>query len=770
MLFRFEEEQGAVGKPEGRVLIHAVGGGDLGCPGTRDTGQVVPDYEGAPEATGKDRRPLRKIFEGLAEAGLTVSSVVLVGTTNREGIIAGRTFAEHAEEMRRSLISEPGLCGRRFAPDAVVVAAPAEPRLGATAATLRETLSGRRPEEIMVSSGSGAFAISAGALCAALHTRTRVRILHIDHPHRPYALDRPQDTDAYLRSWLLRHRFWDALADLEPEHRTRWQLLAARQAGDTTFAAALLEHGTPPPGIPTGTIAKFTELLPTAQAALFERLGRGEAADFGLLRSWYAEHLARLLRAEQARLPAPTKRMLQALVEALRVREPGEQEVGQSGLLRRAARELTADFGSAAVRMLRDDALTRMYTRAATHAAHLLPESENDGPLPGTLIQAADRWEREDPGVKLVDGTRRVGWPVLGSGDVLGLLAVGLELNGGHGDNEQAVRALLVALRRRRDLLPRPGRVRVRLLASPEAREIADRLARLAVETVDPDADIQVIENVTGDIETVRDKVIDALASGPPPTGRTGSHSLRDIDEIVVALNPGPAATNHGMIAAGVHWSLTAACPLIVAELTRLPDGRSQLTSGEPVLARLGADQVLAGLAASAARRLDLRTACRLLARGSHVLRRVLREVKQLQLDLYGPAPNTCSGSDRLALARKRLALIAYVSGTRPLPVAYLAVEVLRPAVFPWRAWSRVCQRVPALRELTSLAAHSLHGHAFDRKAAHGRVRDPASTPAVRKLLDQAIEQLQPSPDDDELLKNYKSVIESLDTIYRETC
>lgn len=757
-------------KPEGRVLIHAVGGGDLGCPGVGDTGQVVPDYEGDPAATGKSRRPLRKIFEGLTEAGLTISSIVLVGTTNREGTIAGRTFAEHAEEMRRRLTSDTGLCGKRFAPDAVVIAAPPEPRLAATSATLRDTLCGRRPEEIMVSSGSGAFAISAGALCAALHTGTRVRILHIDHPHKPYALDRPQDTDAYLRSWLLRHRFWDALADLEPEHHTVWQLLAARQAGDTTLAASLLERATPPPGIPIGTLRKFTEMLPTAQAALFERLGRGEAADFGMLRSWYAEHLARLVRAEQAKLPAATRKKLDDLVEALRVREPGEQEIGQSGLLRRAARELSADFGSAAVRMLRDEALTRMYTRAATHEAHLLPESQDGGPLPVTLIQAADRWERDDPGLKLVVGTKRVGWPVLGSGDVLGLLAVGLELDGRQSDNEQALRALLAALRRRRDLLPRPGRVCVRLLASPEASEIADRLARFATDTVAPDADIQVIGNVTGDIETVRDTVVDALASGPPPTGRTGSGSLRDIDEIVVALNPGPAATNHGMIAAGVRWSLTAACPLIVAELTRLPDGRSQLTNGEPVLARLGADQVLAGLAASAAGRLDLRTACRLLARGSHVLRRVQREVRRLQLDLYGPAPNTCSGSDRLALARKRLALIAYVSATRPLPVAYLAVEVLRPAVFPWHAWTRVCQRVPALRELTSLAAHSLHGHAFDRKAAHGRVRNPAGTAVVRKLLGQAIEQLQPSSDDDELLKNYKSVIESLETIYRETC
>jgi hypothetical protein len=756
-----------VGKPEGRLLIHAIGGGDLGFAGTGGVGRTVPDYEGSPDATGRDRRPLRKLFEGLAAEGLAVSSIMLVGTTNREGIIADRTFAQHAEEMRRRLTADAGLCGRRLEPHAIEVATPPEPTLAATSAALKDRLAGRRPEEILVSSGSGAFAISAGALCAALHTRNRVRILHIDHPRKPYALDRPQDADKYLASWLLRHRFYDALAETDPDNRVLWELLAARQAGDTTFAASLLEHDTPPPGLSAGTIAKFTEMLPTAQAALFERIGRGEAADFGLLRSWYAEHLARLVRKEKAKFPADVGRKLDGFVNALRTRETGE--MGLSGLLRGIAREMPADIGSATVRMLRDDALTRMYTKAATHEAHLLPEPDDPGPLPATLVQAADRWERDDPGLKLLAGADHVGWPVLGSGDVLGLLAVGLELNGRNGDNEQAIRALVAALHRRRELLPRQGRLRLRLLASTEARDIAQRLVRHTVETIAPDADVQVIENVEGDIEAVRNTVVDALASGPPPTGRTGSGSLRDVDEVVVALNPGPAATNHGMIAAAVRWSLTAACPLIVAELTRLPDGRSHLTDGQPILARLGADRVLAGLAVSATRRLDLRTARRLLSRGSHVLHDACDALGRLQADLYGPAKDACSAGMRLALARQRLTLIAAVSATRPIPAAYLAVTVLRPAVFPWNTWSRLCERLPSLHELNALANNSVQGHAFDRQAMSGRLRDPATAPEVRELLRRAISQLGPASGDSTLLRSYKSVIEALEVIYRES-
>ncbi|MEV5412898.1 hypothetical protein AB0K60_29185 [Thermopolyspora sp. NPDC052614] len=756
-----------MGKPEGRLLIHAIGGGDLGYAGAGGEGRATPDYEGDAAATGRDRRPLRKIFEGLAGGGLALSHVVLVGTTNREGIIAGRTFAEHAEEMCRRLTADPGLCGRRLEPGAVVVATPAEPTLAATSAALVELLARRRPEEIIVTCGSGAFAISMGTLCAALHTRNRVRILHIDHPGRPYTLDRAQDADAYLDSWLLRHRFWDSLAELDPSHRAHWELLAARQAGDTTFASLLRDAGTLPPGLPDGTIGKFTEPLPTAQAALFERVGRGEAADFGLLRSWYAEHLSRLLKKENDTLPAPTRAKLDALTAALRTRADGHG--GLAGLLRATAHDIRAVAGSAAVRMLHDDALTRMYTRASTHQAHLLPEHGEDTPLPATLVEAADRWEKDDPGHKLVADTDRTGWPVLGSGDVLGLLAVGLELTGRNGDNEQAVRAVLAALSHRRHRLLRSGRLRLRLLASPEARDIAHRLARRTAETIAPDADIQVIENVTGDIETVRDTVVAALASGPPPTGRTGSESLRDVDEVVVALNPGPAATNHGMIAAAVRWSLTAACPLIVAELTRLPDGRSQLTAAHPVLARLGTDRVLAALTASATRRLDLRTAVRLTGRGSHELRGVMRELKRLQNDLYGPAQHTWSPATCLALARQRLTLIAEICGTRPLPAAYLAVEVLRPALFPWHTWKRLCEQLPALQELSALAANSLQGHALDRRAKNGRFATPATDPQVSELLRRAIRELGHHPDDNALLKAYKSVIESLETIYRES-
>jgi hypothetical protein len=286
-------------KTEGTLLVHAVGGGDLGCAGARSFTGVNPDFEGDPGAAGKDRRPLRKIFEGLAAAELPISLVVLLGTTNS----SGRTFAEHADEMRAKLVSETGLCGARFEPDAVSVVRVGVPTLKDTSEALSRWLAGRSPGNLLVSCGSGAFALSAGALCAALETRRPARIVHIDTPHQPYALDRPRDMDAHRESWLLRYRFWDALAEMDPENKLLWDLLAARQAGNTALATALRERSRSSRvlGLTPGQIDKFAELWPTAQAALFERSGRGEAADQGLLRAWFAEQLRRLFRKEKER-------------------------------------------------------------------------------------------------------------------------------------------------------------------------------------------------------------------------------------------------------------------------------------------------------------------------------------------------------------------------------------------------------------------------------------------------------------------------------------
>ncbi|MEW9534166.1 hypothetical protein [Microbispora sp. NPDC049125] len=678
--------------------------------------------------------------------------------------------------MRTELISEAGLCGKRFDGEAVAVVQVESPGLEDTSRALAGWLAGRRPEEILISCGSGAFALSAGALCAALTTRCPARIVDIEAPQEPYVLDRQRDPDAHLESWLLRHRFWDVLAEIDADNRTLWRLFAARQAGDTHFAAALRERSKPVDGLTSGQIDRFADLWPTAQAALFERIGRGEAADYGLLRAWFAESIRRHFRREEQTLAPPARTRLRELIDALGDRADGKG--GLAGRLRATARALWAETGSTCAAMIKDDALVEFYTAASTHRAHLMPERLEPGPLPPTLLAAAERWEKDDQGVKLVAGTGRVGWPVLGSGDVLGLLAVGLGREGRDAEDRQAVGAVLAEMWRRRERLSRRGALRLRLLASPETRERAHRLAR-SVTNVAAAVDVRVIEGVSGGLGRIRDLVTSALESEAAPTGRTipsdaeAFGSLRDVDEVVLVLNPGPPMTNYGMIAAAVDWSLTAACPLWVTELVRSPEAPAgELRGGQRILARLGADRVLARLGVSAVERLDLRTARRLTGRGSDVLRDASPSLERLEEDLFGAAPDSWTWSERLAVARRRLALIAHVSrDEHRVPTAYLAVEALRPALFEWGQWRAMRAEMPVLNDLGIRANTSVQGHALDRRAGDRQGRSGRRAVAdVRGLLGQAIRELGgPAENDDMLIEQYKSVTEALHVIYRES-
>ncbi|MEU1882055.1 hypothetical protein ABZ470_32540 [Streptosporangium sp. NPDC020072] len=742
------------------LLVHAVGGGDLGLTSTR----TVPVLNDTPEATGTDRRPLRKLFEALPP----VSALALLGTTNPGGPL-GLPFAHWATEIGARLASEEGLCGVRLDPGAVHVVEVEEPRMEAASLSLTAWLARHRPERVLISYGSGAFALSAGALCAALETCVPTGLVHIDEPRRPYTLERPPDMAGHMESWLLRHRFWDALAETDPGDGELWRLLAARQAGDTRLAARTHASDT----ITRGELAKFAELRPTMQAALFERLGRGEAADHGLLRAWFGDRLRKLFRDDRDGLPVRVREQIERLITALGTRDDDQGHL--SGRIRQTARLIDERVDAACVRLLRDQALTDLYARASTHRAHLLSEPMGPGPLPPGLLTAADQWERGDQGVRLVARTGRTGWPVLGSGDVLGLLAVGLDRGDGPADgrrdaeDRQAIRVVLTELRRRLDRLPRRGVPRLRLPASPEAARRAHALAGWA-SSVALDTDVRVIEDVSGGIERVREVIVTALRSEAAPTGRTGSGSPRDIDELLLVLNPGPPATNYGMIAASVEWSLTAACPLHVTELVGRGNAAPELRGGRPVLARLGADHVLARLTASAVHRLDLRTAVRLAGRGSSRLRESLPAIEELEKDLFGPAPSTWTEGEQRAAARRRLGLIAAACGDHPGLAVYLAVSALQPALFPWGAWKDMRESHPALRELGRRANEALHGHALDRLDRRGRSGNGADGRGdARAVLARAIGELGgPLKGDDELIVRHKSLIAELSLVYQE--
>ncbi|MFI7449692.1 hypothetical protein ACIBQX_19510 [Nonomuraea sp. NPDC049714] len=687
-------------------------------------------------------------------AGLRITGIVLLGTTNSRGAHSA-TFAACAAEIKAGLTSDDGLCGARFPSSTVSVVEVAGPTIHDTSAALCDWLDQNPASELLVTCGSGAFSLSVGAVCAALETHHPVRIFHIDAPTEPHTLNQPADPDSHLKSWLLRHRFWDALSDVDPAGAPLWQILAARQAADP----GLMKHlsaGQPEWSGSAGTWA-------TVQAAVSERFGRGEAADYGLLRAWYGEQLRRFFEVEQEKLAPHVRNEIERLIDTLRTR--AEDGGGMSAYIRQISRSIDEDLDSACVRMIRDSALAKLYTEAATHRAHLKPEQLHPGPLPPTLLSAIERWENGDRANRLIADTGQTAWPVVGSGDVLALVGVGLDREGVEVEDRHTTEVILTELWKRRERFLRRGMARIRLLASPESLNRARRIAREITMTY-AGVDVRVVEGVQGGVDHVRDTVIDALRAEAQPTGRTGSGSLRDVDEIVLFLNPGPPLTNYGMIAAGVAWSLTAACPLSMMELTRIGSS-TQVRGGRPVLARLGADRMLAQLAVSAVKHLDLRTARRLLERGSAQLHSVLPALESLEANLYGACPRIPRGPDEFALARQRLLLIAHVHGDQPDLAAYLAVTALRPALFSWSGWEEIREPRPAIDKLSLWANRSAHGHGLDRRWRAPRRRGGGGD--VYELLLQAVRELKgPSKTDTELIMKYKSVTKALEFIFQE--
>ncbi|MGP4109726.1 hypothetical protein ACTWP5_02260 [Streptomyces sp. 4N509B] len=722
------------------LLIHAVGGGDCGFAAAPSFTGQQPDYEGDPAATGKDRRPLRKLFEGLALANEKVEGTALLGTTN-EHRPGDRPFIAYAREMADHLTGPAGLCGRRLEPTCVSTVPATHPTMDAANHAVTRLLAELRPAACLVTCGSGSYSLSVGALLAVIEAGIPVRLVHIDHAHQPYEIATTRHGPDHLTTWLVRHRFWDELAQLDPEHRLTWQLLAARQRADCGPAKRLANTATnrptaSPPLPPRSHLTKLAEQWPAIQAAFFERLGRGEAVDNSLLRAWLCHHLSNLYTRERGTLRATQPR---SVIEPLEKLVSGAFEGSGASLLRSASRALsTGTTDSPVVRTLRDERLLDMYEDATTHAAHLRPNPHR--PLPHTVVEAADRFERGDIARKLVAQTGHTTWPLLGSGDVLVLLVVDLPREGEDGNqgDRHALKTVLERAHRQGDGLLRRGRIRLRLLASPETTDRAHTLLTWAQPFLDGvGADAAVIPSlpVTPDaIDELRHQVVTHLRAGPAPTGLTDSGGLRDVDEVLLVLSPGTAAANYGMIAAGIDWSLEAACTFTITELAR-PHGRPpELHTGRPTLCRLGIDGVLARLAEAALRRLDLRTMTRLLSLGSTRLTDTLRHAQAFaDLAMADPGQNV-SQEFRKRLAHARLALVAHLLGDHAELAAYIAVESVRPALFTFRDWAQLTRSHDAARTLARIRDASPYCHLLDRRRA-GQGGRPRRQADVRALL-----------------------------------
>ncbi|WP_131739032.1 hypothetical protein [Actinomadura roseirufa] len=756
------------------LLIHPIGGGDLGWE-PMATSPAPVDFHGTP---GR-RRPLRKVLEGLAETGTGVSGLLIIATTNVHGP-SPRPFAEHAERMKELLCSAEGLWGRTFPESRVHIARIAAPTVRDGVEPLKAMLTAIRPAECLVTSGSGSYALGAGAVLAGIESGVPVTFLPVDEPSAAYRLRDLIDPSDTLHNWLLRHRFWDELVTVDPDNADIWRLLAARQRADIGLA----ETATPVPGLDQGKLDKLTELWPTVQAAFFERLARGEAIDHSLLRTWFTQRIGRPSKKEAAALSASANRVIEHLAE--RLSDP--ERHGGAVHIKEARRRLSPVPRARHAQLVGDAEFIAFYEASASHGAHLTPPGTRR--LPGSLLDNADQWESGDIVPKLVEQRGRTAWPVLGTGDVLVMMCVGKGTRDDPSDGagHAAVREVINWASRRRGALARPGRTRLRLLASAETMDRArswETLARATAPAGSLDADvIGPLSTEPGDAAEINAALLGELGKARP-NGRYGSTSLRDVDEVLLVINSGKPVTLNGMVAAGVQWSLNAACPLRVAELGRDRSLRTVINEAGLTLCRLGMDARLARLASSAVRRLDTRTARQLLANGSRALSGAREAADRFHHDLYGPADTTMTRGARYALARARLELIAHVLADEPWPACYAAVEVLRPGLFDWEEWKALRAEFPALGALNNQRNASPYAHLLDRsrherRPSPARGRRPSKTPPAPKMILDALRASAESfhrlgaPDtgqsiaDPELVARYTQLREQLEALGEE--
>ncbi|GAA2162055.1 hypothetical protein GCM10009727_77010 [Actinomadura napierensis] len=722
------------------LLIHPIGGGDLGWQPLA-TSPAPIDFHGGPD----DRRPLRKIFDGLTESGTGISGLLVVATTNIHGP-SQQPFVEHAQRMKELLCSAEGLCGRTIPAERLHILQVAEPTVRHSVEPMKSMLTALAPDECLLTSGSGSYALGAGVLLAGIESGVPMTLLPVDEPSAAYRLRDLIDPRDTLRNWLLRHRFWDELAAVDPPNADLWRLLAARQRADISLA----QTTTPRPGLDKGKLDKLAELWLAVQAAFYERLGRGEAVDHSLLRTWFTQRISRPSKKEAAAVSASARWVIDDL--ARKLSDPERR--GGASQIKEARRRLAPVPQTRHAALIGDVELIDFFDRSTSHEAHLDPPGSRR--LPGSLLANADQWEGSDPVPGMVRQRGMTVWPVLGTGDVLVLMCVGKVAR--HDPNDQAgqaaVREVIDWASRHRGSLARLGRIRLRLLASEETMDRARSWATLARATAPAGSlDATVLgpfSTAPGDAADINAEILAELGKAEP-TGLHNSTSLRDVDEILLVINSGKPVTVNGMVAAAVQWSLNAACPLRVAELVRDRALRTVINEAGLTLCRLGMDARLARLASAAVRRLDTRTAWALLANGSPALAIAREAAAQFHYDLYGHASPTTSEDTRCALACRRLELIAHVLADEPWPACYTAVEVLRPGLFDWDTWKALRARFSPLKKLNTYRNESPYAHLLDR--LRDEQRQQPSEPGKRKLSktppasEKAIESLRASID-----------------------
>jgi|GEM_PF-3582445 len=450
-----------------------------------------------------------------------------------------------------------------------------------------------------------------------------------------------------LRRWLVRHRFYDVLATIDPQ----WEPLARRQAVDVAWL--LTEHTGRQPDDLRWTLDEGARqvLVDAVQASFAEGLARAEITDGAAARTWLRE-------TASAHAPAGRRRDVLDMLAVPRN--------GTAAARRPIDSELAARVGEPLASLLHpevvawhDDVKPLSHGNVATV------------PRPPASIRAIqDDWIRREHQYGPL--AEYPAWPVseppANERRVLLLRAADTK----QAKNDADVRTVL-------DKLNTPNVVLVEF--TTDQAHPTSPLAGI-VQAVTVPVEEADIHRRPDQASKYRERLRETLAGLP---------GAEMVDEVAVVVPAGAKALVAAAMLGAVDFSLRAAATLRIVTPIADHDGRGPGATQhvdedhDRPLASLGLDDHLAHLAAQAVRNLDLSVAARLLRRGSARLHPLADEVDRLRNDAFGVVDppggkrgqkDRTSGAEvRLAIARLRLC--ATITEGHPWDAAYLASSVL---------------------------------------------------------------------------------------------
>ncbi|MCK9878660.1 hypothetical protein MXD59_23335 [Frankia sp. Ag45/Mut15] len=446
-----------------------------------------------------------------------------------------------------------------------------------------------------------------------------------------------------LHRWLVRHRFYDVLAELDP----RWERLARRQAVDVAWLLTDLTGHTPDDLTWTVDASVRAMLAGAVQASFAEGLARQEITDGAAARTWLHEFALEHAPVDQR----------DEVLGMLAVPRYKRLEISP---------ERTAKVAEPLAALLHPDVVTwHDDVKRLSHGSLAAVPTP-----PGSVLALQDDWIRRQHLAGPL--AQYPAWPVREPPPeqrkvlLLRTAAVSRE------KNDADVESLIAGLRAGEILL-------VEFITPQAGRSSSHPRIRAAVAVPVDEANIECQPSLA---DICRARLWDTLLATP---------GADLVDEVAVVLPAGPKALATAAMLAAVEFSLHAAASLRVLTPTATHTGHGPGRTVEVredddrALASLGLDEILAELAARALANLDLTVAERLLRRGSVRLHPLAAEVAVLQRDAFGIVPaadgtrgdrdSTSAAEVRLAIARLRLC--ATTVDRHPWDTAYLASSVL---------------------------------------------------------------------------------------------